>query len=350
MDAAVRADTERLLADLAATLPARGRVLIIPHDYPDPDALASSAALQLLLHVRWRLHGQILFSGLVSRAENRELLRHFKYRWIAPAQWKGGPRPRPAIFVDTAPWHGNVTVPGFARAVAVFDHHDRGKRALPEGLLTVFSPALGAMTTRFFELLTVAGVAIPKWLASLMTYAVTTETFDFVRHGTPRDVEAYTTLLARCNLKTLGGIKNAALPGAYYGYLVEAVQHAQLYGCVTWTHLESVSQPEIVAEIADLLLRRERITWAFCTAFQEDRLLVSLRSERLQVNCGRLLRTLIPRRDGSAGGHDQTAAGFVDVTGLVPEARRQRREALVTRLIHAIAGRPPLESARPLLG
>jgi c-di-AMP phosphodiesterase-like protein len=181
-----------------------------------------------------------------------------------------------------------------------------------------------------------------------MAYAITTETFDFIRHASARDLEAYTYLLPRCNLKIMGQIKNAALPRAYYSYLVEAVRNAATYGRVSWTHLSTVSQPEIVAEIADLLLRMERITWAFCTAYTGNRLIISLRSELSYVSCARLLRASIGKKEGSAGGHGQIAAGYMDVTGLSANERDQRHEQLVNRLISAIEGRPG-ETARPLV-
>jgi nanoRNase/pAp phosphatase (c-di-AMP/oligoRNAs hydrolase) len=349
MEPAVIAEVKRLLDNLGAKLPASRQILIIPHDYPDPDALASAAALQLLLREQWKLHSRIMFSGVVSRAENRELLLHFKSKWIFPNQWRGARRNVPAILMDTAPWVGNVTLPPFVTPIAIFDHHQHSKRHIPDSLFADISPGFGALTTRLVECLAVAGIPLPKWLASIMAYAITTETFDFIRHSSPRDLEAYTSLLSRCNLKILGQIKNAALPRAYYGYLVEAVQNAATYGRVSWTHLRAVSQPEIVAEIADLLLRMERITWAFCTAFTENRLMISLRSELTYVSCARLLHQLIGKKEGSSGGHGQTAAGYVDVSGLSETEREQRRATLVNRLVSLIGGRSA-ETAKPLVG
>ncbi len=348
MEPAVIAEGERILDDLGAKLPQRGQVLIIPHDYPDPDALASSAALHLLLKERWGLSSRIVFSGAVSRAENRELLRHFKFKWIFLQQWRGTRRNIPSIFVDSSPGMGNVTIPPCALPVAVFDHHQHSKRKLPGTIFADINPGFGALSTRMVECLTVAGIPTPKWLASILAYAIASETLDFSRHASNRDLEAYSSLLPQCNLKILGQIKNAALPRAYYGYLVEAVRNTLTYGRVSWTHLNAVSQPEIVAEIADLLLRMERITWAFCTAFTENRLMISLRSELSSASCARLLRSAISTKEGSAGGHGQTAAGYMDVTGLSAAEREQRRELLVNRLIMSIEGRT-VETAKPLV-
>lgn len=339
--------TVQLLDELAKVLPARGQVLIIPHDYPDPDALASSAAIQLLLAKRHRLRGKIVFSGIVSRAENQEILRHFKYALLPLQQCPAGGQKCPAIFVDTAPWRGNVTVPPFARPVAVFDHH-HGRPRAQDGVLIDINPDYGATSTRAWECLQAAGIQMPKWLAAIMAYAITTETFDFTRHATERDIKAYTLLLGRCNMKILGQIKNAPLPRAYYSYLAEAVTNAQTYGRVAWTHLAAITQPEIVAETADLLLRMERIMWAFCTGFTEDRLVISIRAEANNLHCGKLLRALIGRQEGSAGGHEQAAAGYIDVSKLTATERVQRRDALEAKLLEKLEGRLS-DTARPLL-
>lgn len=348
MDETVNTEIEQTLKALAGVLPSKGRVLIIPHDYPDPDALASAAALQLLLAKHYHLHGQIIFSGIVSRAENREVVRHCKYRFIPLQQWHPGKKKCPAIFVDTTPWHGNVTMPAGINPIAVFDHHHHGKYTAPAGMFIDIKPAFGATSTRFWECLRAANIPIPKWLAAIMAYAITTETFDFIRHVSERDITAYTALLNQCSVRTLGQIKNAPLSRTYYGYLAEAVSNAQTYGRAAWTHLASVKQPEIVAEIADLLLRMERITRAFCTGFTDDRLVVSVRSKTAGLHCGRLLRSVIGKKNGSAGGHEQAAAGFMDISSLPATERIQLRDALEAKMLARLEGRISA-TARPLL-
>ncbi len=342
------------LQELGAALPRRGTVLILPHDYPDPDALASAGAVALLLERRFHLSPRILFSGMVARAENRVLLRHFRYRWRPTADYRPPRRGTiPTIFVDGRPWSENITVPACARPVAVFDHHPLHGRRIPAGLLVDIRPRLGATATMLFEYLTAAGVAIPTWLASAMAYAISTETLDFTRAFLPEDQKAYTRLIARANLRILGEIRNAPLSQAYFMRMREAIDHARLYGRTAWSRLEAVDQPEIVAEIADRLLQIERITWSFCSAFHGDRLILSLRSNRRSAECGELLRRLMPR-NGEAGGHDRMAAGAVDLAGQDAAQRAAMRETLERRLLHRIEQRTagsdesPAKLSRPL--
>ena len=341
----------------AAALPPRGTVLILPHDYPDPDALASAAAMHLLLEKHCHRASQIVFSGMVARAENRVLLRHFRYRWrllkdFKPTQGKS----YPAVFVDARPWSGNTTVPDCATPVAVFDHHKlHGRQGAHDDLYLDVRPKLGATASMLLEYLGAADVSVPTWLAAAMAYAIATETMDFTRPFEQADLKAYVALIGRANLRMLGEIRNAPLPQAYFAGMKTAIARARVYGRTAWSHLPSVDQPEFVAEIADRLVQIERITWSFCTAFHGDRLLVSLRSNRREAACASVLRRAMPR-GGESGGHERLAAGALDVTGLSDEQRgalqRQLERKLIRRIERRTAGRgeTPAELSRPLVG
>ncbi len=350
--------TEPALARLAAlgkALPKRGTVMILPHDYPDPDALASAGALHLLLEKYFKRNSHIVFSGMVARAENRVLLRYFRYHWhLLPKYRPQRSGKIPALFVDTRPWSANTTCPAFAQPVAVFDHHP-GRRHIPPDLWVDLRPRLGATASMMYEYLHAAGVTVPTWLASALVYAITTETMDFTRPFEPLDLQAYVQLIARANLRILGEIRNAPLPQMYFARMKEAIERARVYGRTAWTYLPNVDQPEFVAEIADRLVQIERITWSFCTAFHGDRLIVSLRSNRRDAACGTILRRAMPR-GGEAGGHDRMAAGSVDVSGLTPPHRQAVQEQLEQRLLNRIerraarSGETPFVLSRPLAG
>jgi len=355
MDQDALKQTLTSLEELSSALPSRGNVFVIPHDYPDPDAIASAAAMELLLASRFHLRGRIVFTGVVTRAENRELLRHLRYRWTPLSQVRPPKKPVPGVFLDTAPWSGNVTVPPFVRPVAVIDHHPISRRrAKPRAVFTDIRTGMGATATIMTEYLLAAEVSIPKWLASILAYAIATETLDLSRDSTPRDLDAYTALLARANFGLLGRIRHAPLPRSYFARLQEAIHNVHTYGRVAWTHLPAVENPEIVAEIADLLLRMERITWSFCTAFADDRLVVSLRSSSASARCGQILKREVGK-NGSAGGHHRMAAGFLDLTRFPDRNREALREEFTREVLGRIERRseasdePLREMAQPLV-
>ncbi len=354
MDEARLNEARKQLNELKAALPEKGRVLVIPHDYPDPDALVSAMAMHLLLAEHFHLRCQVVFTGMVSRAENRELLRHCRYRWHLLEELDEPKAKLPCLFVDTAPWSGNVTVPAFGKPVAVLDHHPFHRKKRWSGVFADVRVGTGATASMMYEYLTAAGVTIPKWLASIMSYAIAAETLDLCRSCTDLDLEAYTSLLARSNMTIIGKIRHAPLPKSYYVQLQEAIRNAFVYGRVAWTHLDAVQQPEIVAEIAELLCLMERVTWAFCTAYHGDKLLMSIRTEQIGARCGALLKHLV-KKQGSVGGHNQMAAGYLNLAGLTPEQRSDRKDVFVKSLVAHIERRAlqdqPLEMvAKPLVG
>lgn len=335
---------DRQLERLGEALAGHKRVLLIPHDYPDPDALASAAALHLLLLKKFGIHGQIAFSGEVSRAENRELLRRLRFRWHRMADLRRVPRRKkiPCILIDTAPWSRNVTIPSFAQPIAVFDHHQHANKA-DAGHLRLFLEIrshAGATTTIAHEYLQTAGIEPPRWLAALMAYAIITETLDLSRDCEESDRRAYIELAARADHRIIGRIRHAPLPRAYFGLLQEAIAHARQTGPLAFTHLDNVAQPEIVAEVADLLLRMEGVRWAFCTGNLNDGVYISLRSRQRGARCARLLRTVVGTT-GSAGGHMHMAAGFFRTGEGTWAEREGRRLTIVRALVRKIVKGTP---------
>ncbi|MFH0908449.1 MAG: DHH family phosphoesterase [bacterium] len=326
------------LEQMASALSAAKRVLIIPHDYPDPDALAASSAIHVLLAERFGIHSQIVFSGQVSRAENKELLRRMRCRWHLLEEVRAPRRVVPCIVIDTAPWSRNVTIPPFAKPAMIIDHHQHAVKHDLKGVFADIRAGAGATTTIAYEYLKEAGIAVPRWLAAIMAYAISSETLDLSRDSEKADLDAYVELAARADLKIIGKIRHAPLPRAYFRHLQEAITAARKLGNLAWSHLSGTEQPEIIAEVADLLLRMEGIRWSFCTADLKGDLFVSLRSNQRGARCSHLLRAVIGR-GGSAGGHHRMAAGYVHMGKCTPVEQENRRREFVRDLTVKIVKR-----------
>ena len=326
---------------MGEALPRGHRILIIPHDFPDPDALAAASAFHVLLDKKFGVHSQIAFSGEVSRAENKELLRRLCCRWHRLSDLRKNGAGMHCILVDTAPWSRNVTLPRGARVVGVIDHHEHRKNPVkrPVPFLDIRAGA-GATTTLAYEYLKAADLDPPRWLAAIMAYAIVSETLDLSRETAADDLRAYIDLVAHADLKVVGKIRHAPLVRGYYARLQEALSEARILGPVVWSHLSHVEQPEIVAEVADLLLRMEGMRWSFCTAHMNGRVFVSVRSNKPGARCSRILRAAIGR-NGAAGGHDQMAAGYLEVGSVTGYDREEKRMELARTLVRRMARRVP---------
>ncbi len=104
---------ERLSALLEAVTNS-STILILPHNNPDPDSIASMLALGHLLGEIAGVKSLFAYHGIIGRAENRALVRYLDppLQPMASLDW---PELAPVALVDTQPSAGNVTLPPTCR-------------------------------------------------------------------------------------------------------------------------------------------------------------------------------------------------------------------------------------------
>src|SRR5262249_58484379 len=81
--------------------------------------------------------------------------------------------------------------------------------------------------------------------------------------ATPADIEAAHFLYPHANKRRLSKIENARVPREYFRVFREAIDKAVLYGNrAVISLLGDVQYPDMVAEVADFLLRLDLRDWA----------------------------------------------------------------------------------------
>ncbi|NIR25640.1 MAG: hypothetical protein GWN77_01440, partial [Gammaproteobacteria bacterium] len=110
------------IEQLFAAISEADSVLILPHNDPDPDAIASAVALRYLLEEKLRVDAQIAYRGFIGRAENKAMVRYLgrPLRRLNKADLRSG---RPIALVDTQPGAGNNPLPSQISPAIVIDHH-----------------------------------------------------------------------------------------------------------------------------------------------------------------------------------------------------------------------------------
>ena len=328
---ATKATPERF-ARLSAVIDATdhtGRWLVLTHDNPDPDALAAAALLAVLLRRRFQRRVTCAYSGIVGRAENREMVRSLNFRFsdlrrLDPSRY------RHFALVDTQPGTGNNQLPEGVVPDLVFDHHPPRRRSSAANFADI-RPEYGATATILAEHLEMAGIKLPRPYATAVVYAIRSETQDFGREYAAVDKAVYDAFLPRVNKRALGRIQNAPLSPQYFRCLHQALAALEGVAGLVATHLDEIDQPDIVPEIADLLLRMEGKTWSLCTGRLGDRIYLSIRTSNPRADAGRLIRGLIGS-SGKGGGHGQTAGGWVVLTPRYADDPRALQLRLARRL------------------
>jgi nanoRNase/pAp phosphatase (c-di-AMP/oligoRNAs hydrolase) len=121
------------------------------------------------------------------------------------------------------------------------------------------------------------------------------------------------------------------VPREYFRVFREAIDKAVLYGDrAVISLLGDVQYPDMVAEVADFLLRLDQVDWAAAIGAFEGCLHCSIRTTERDVNAGEILQRVLGSK--VAGGHDQIAGGRIPV-GVEPAARARAAAVVRDRLL-----------------
>lgn len=316
---------ERLQA-LHDALDGRHACLVLAHDNPDPDALASAFALAHLLTEDVGIEATVAFSGVIGRAENRAMLKALDLAPV-PLSTVDLEDYDALALVDTQPGSGNNSAPESLPVRIVIDHHPL-KGAIDPGVCTDIRPDYGSTATILLEYLRDAELELTVPIATALFYALKSETQDLGREAAEPDRKAYFQLLVRADMRKVARIQRARVPREYFGFFRTAIDRAEILGPLVITDLGVVPSPDIVAEIADFLLRLQGIGWSCCLGRHGSNLMVSLRTSDPDAHAGRLIRRASAGL-GTAGGHGTMAGAQFPV----PERDEDETAAEVRRRI-----------------
>lgn len=327
------------LQRLTELLTGKTYLLIAMQDTPDPDSLAAAVALRKLANNLGNLQCSIVCGGTVGRGENRALVKYLGLNLRTYAEIDYGKYDLVAM-VDTQPWTGNNSLPEGVVPDIVIDHHPiRHQTRTVE--FTDIRSGYGAASTILVEYLIEAGITPDTPLATALLYGIRSDTQDFGRESSRFDIEAIEFLYPFANNRMIGEIQRGKVPRVYYQMLADALRNARVQGPAIITELGDIDNPDMIAEVADLLLREDETTWTMCTGYWNDKLLISLRTSEENNLAGRVVKHMVARK-GTGGGHQTYAGGQIPLIKGTKAEREKIKDYIEKRFLEAIgAGDKP---------
>lgn len=311
----------------------KGRILIVAHDNPDPDSLAAAFALQHLITVKHGREAAITFGGVIGRRENQEMVKLLEIN-ATPLDRLDLDEFDIVCMVDTQPGTGNNSFPADREVHIVIDHHPV-REATHTCRWVDVRENYGASATILFEYLLSQDIYLGTKLATILFYAIKSETQDLGREWCRADREAYLHLIPLCNNRILHQISHPQVPQAYFSSYVKAIRSSRIYGNVLVFNLLETHNPDIVAEMADFLLRMEDVDIVLGMGNFGGREILSLRTTVETVGAGRLMKTVLDQL-GTAGGHGLIAGGQIQPMSPEPAVLRELEKTLTRRLLTAL--------------
>ena len=298
-------DLARSLAALKQRA-ADGRVAILTHDNPDPDSLAAALGLKRLFEHEGMAGATIALGGIIGRAENRAMVRELKID-LTPMDKLDWAAHSAIAMVDTQPGTGNNSLPQARGADIVIDHHPPRADLPPIPWLDIRTE-MGATATIVLGYLRERGISVDSNLATAFLYALKSETRDLGRESGPDERAAYVELSGIADFEKLYEIVNPKLGREHFVALDRALRSAVVWGELLAINLGQLSYPDLVAEVADLMLPYEKAHWVLCVGQHHGTVFLSARTDITNATAGALMRRVVGS-NGAAGGHGMIAGG-----------------------------------------
>src|SRR5262247_3893054 len=279
------------------------RVLIMLHNEPDPDAMASGLALRNVLR-RTKTTAIIGAIQGVTRPENVRMVNLLDIH-VEPVTAESLQDYDRIAMVDVQPHYFGDLI---ERVDLVIDHH-------PEqpGYTAVFKdirPDYGSTSTILTEHLRAVDVNISERTATAMLYAIKSDTLFFNRQTNRVDLEAFSYLYPLADAAMIRKMEGAEITLERLDYVLRAYKDGTLSDQVFCAFLGALPREDFIPYVADFFLQLEDVKWTIVAGIVNDSLVVSVRNLGYSRNAGEFVRKYFADI-GSAGGHRSMAKAVV---------------------------------------
>ncbi len=307
------------------------RILILLHNEPDPDAMASGLALRTVLH-RTRTTAVIAALEGVTRPENVRManLLDIHVETISPDVIQDFDR---ICMVDVQPHY----FPGLDRVDLVIDHH-------PEqpGYNAVFKDIredYGSTCTILTEHLRAIDASISERTATAMLYAIKSDTLFFNRQANRCDIDAFSYLYPLADANLIRKMEGAEITMERLQLITKATQRGSMTEQIFSVYLGDVPRDDAIPYVADFFLQLENVRWTLVCGIVNSSFVMSVRNLGYTKNAGDFVRRYFVDI-GSAGGHRAMAKAVIPLEafqarfGPIDDNIGKKMTALLQEFLH----------------
>ena len=310
------------------------KVLIVCHDNPDPDALASALAVQRLVERRG-LTGRIYHGGLIEHHQNRAMVQLLGIETTRLIMgWEIADVLAAADAVVAVDFHqpgANNVLPKDHVPNVILDHHAVGD--LPAADVAIVHPEFSATSSLVASLMTALDAEMDAVLATALAFGIRTDTLGFSRGVSPADLRALSWLNAWVDHELLRQIEAPPRSREALAAFAEALASMTLEGGVLLAPLLHLPNRDALAQVADFLLATEGVDTVVVYGPRQGRVILSARTRNPDLHLGRTLAGRFP--EGQAGGHRSLAGGQIQFAGLV-DGENPAIEHVIERMTDAL--------------
>ena len=286
------------------------KVLIVCHDNPDPDALASALAIKHLCesigHEPTIVHG-----GMIEHQQNRAMVKllEMDVRRII-LDWEIEDILTDSdlvICVDFSHPGANNILPPTCVPHIVIDHHTSDTR--PAGDVILVRSEFAATSSLVASILMNSGIEINRNVATALAFGIRTDTLGFTRSFNAVDLRALSWLGAWIDWELMRSFESPPRSQEVLSIFKQALTDATLENGLMLAPVTQMTDRDALSQVADFLLPTEDVDVVITYGVRISKVILSARSTNDSIHIGRILSNTFEK--GRAGGHKSLAGGQI---------------------------------------
>ena len=312
------------------------RVLIVCHDNPDPDALASALSMKHLCdsmgHTSTIVHG-----GMIEHQQNRAMVKLLKMSirklildWEIEDLLKESDI---VICVDFSHPGANNVLPEKCVPHIVIDHHPSEER--PAGDVILVRSEFAATSSLIASLLMNSGIEMNSEVATALAFGIRTDTLGFTRSFNAVDLRALSWLGAWIDWDLMRSFESPPRSQEVLSIFKQALTDADLEDGLMLVPISEMADRDALSQVADFLLPTEGVKIVVTYGVRMSKVILSVRSNDDSINVGKLLANTFEK--GSAGGHKALAGGQIPFDELGCESPDEAMKS-ITKILKTTFG------------
>ncbi len=310
----------RQLADVIDDTEREMAILI--HRSPDPDSIASAAALKSIAANR-DVEADIIYEGEIGHQENRAFVNLLGIELVSASEVSMDVYDTVAL-VDHA--KAGEPLPE-ADVDIIIDHYEHDHEH--DADFTDIRPNVSATSTILTKYIQELDIKLDQEVATALLYGIRAETLDFKRDTTPADLTAAAYLYPFADHDTLEQVESPSMSPETLDVLAEAIRNREVKGSHLVSNAGFIRDRDALAQAAQHLLNLEGITTTAVFAISEDTIYLAARSKDIRMDIGRVLEDAFDDI-GETAGHSTDASVEIPLgifTGI--EVSEDNRETLL---------------------
>ena len=280
-----------------------GELAILTQDNPDPDSIASAAALQAIA-AEFGVDSNILYDGEIGHQENRAFVNLLGIELFARGEAPDLEEYDALALVDTM----NTDEEETDFEIDIFIDHYEPDSELDAAFIDVRTN-VSSTSTILTKYLQEFDLSPDEAVATALLYGIRAETLDFKRDTTPADLTAAAYLHPFANHDTLEQVESPSMSPETLDVLAEAIQNREVQGSHLFSSAGFIRDSDALEQAAQYLLDLEGITTTAVFGIVDNEIIVAARSKDIRIDIGSVLEGAFAEMGNVLGYSEQGTVG-----------------------------------------